>query len=675
MNIIRKARGTVIPSTAQRVFLCLDTKNAEKRDTLIADLLQADPEIECVVSYIDGSSVDENLLRDELREGTRLLVLYVTAELLQSMEKGVLPPEYKIAKEFEVPVLPIAANGNLFPRFTELAGAIHGIALTDGEYRANLSAQLRNFLVTSEMMQRIMEEAFTSTVFLSYRKKDIKEARKFMKALHDIEEFEAVSVWYDNFLTAGRIFDEEIRASIENSNAFVLLVTPSLLEKNDMGKENYVASTEYPYARKKGKTVIAVEATKTNNNALAKSFPGVGNTCGMSDEALREAFRKRLGESGCLTKMTDERAYLLGMAYFKGVGVERDVNRAIKLFEKAVEAAGNRVSLDKILSAKTLMEIYLDGIGTKIDYDKAYEWGNIAAIGVFFTKDRFGSNLPVESFAKLSVVLKRKKEYDKADKILQYAMAFIEDEDGEEAQLLKAGIISSEAESLYDKGDYDAALKKSDEALEISESVVGSDSPAYAGVLHNKGLAYEDKKDYDNALIHFKKALEIQERHLGSEHAATRATLNSLATLYYETYNFIEAISISEKLLESLKKIHGEIHPEVCDMLYNLAGYHWGRMDEVRVLISIGLIDGNDVVLESKERITALTCALQAYINAYQYYEGKDDPRLQKCLVLLEGMFKTFYPFFNFNRWLKKKLREANKQKKPSFFDRFRKKK
>jgi tetratricopeptide (TPR) repeat protein len=690
MNIIRKARGSVIPSTAQRVFLCLDSKNAEKRDTLITDLLQADPEIECVVSYTDGDSFDEKLLRDELREGTRLLVLYVTAELLQSMERWILPPEYSLAKEFEIPVLPIAANGNLFPRFTELAGAIHGIALTNDEYRANLSAQLRNFLVTSEMFQQIMEEAFASTIFLSYRKKDIKEARKFMKALHDIEEFEAVSVWYDNFLTAGRIFDEEIRASIENSNAFVLLVTPSLLEKNDMGKDNYVASTEYPYAKKWGKTVIAVEAMKTNNNDLAKSFPGIGNTCGMSDEALREAFRKNLGESGCLTQLDSERAYYLGMAYFKGVGVERDVNRGIKMFEKAVEAAGNVVNEYKISASTLLMKIYMHGEGVRIDYDKAYEWGNRVAIDahmINMTAWHFDDNVHSELFRDLGSLLRVKKEYQKALEMHQLALDTIGDKDSIEGQKLSADIISSMANVYYDMGDITTAHQKHVEAWKMKVSLYGEDHPSCAYSLQRLACIFEDEKNYLGSMVYFRRAIAIQEKHLGSEHPATCASYNNLTTLLYETKNYSEAISVSLKILEIYKKMFGEIHPEISKILFNLAGYHWVGSARIGTIIGGRRVQiGDDVLKAREEDKKAFDYALKAYINEYQYYDGVINPVIQESLdvklKLLKRIFTHFYPRGNFDEWLSQQLRQETEktdtdkpQKKPSFFNQFRKKK
>jgi hypothetical protein len=259
MTITRKARGTEIPHRAQRIFFCCDGQNADKRDSLIADLLSMDAGMDCVVSYLETQAgIDTETLRNELQEH-QALALWVTAQLLDSMTNGKIPAEYSLAQELNVPILPVAEYGELFPRFTQIAGAIHGIARSDDEYRVKLKTQLETFLASEEIIKEIQEKAFTAAVFLSYRKMDIREARGLMKILHDLKGFEAVSVWYDNFLTAGRIFNQEIEDSIRKSDAFVLLVTPNLLEKNAEGKDNYVMSTEYPFARQEGKPVLPVE--------------------------------------------------------------------------------------------------------------------------------------------------------------------------------------------------------------------------------------------------------------------------------------------------------------------------------------------------------------------------------------------------------------------------------
>jgi hypothetical protein len=154
MTITRKARGTEISRRAQRVFFCCDAQNMDQRDSLIADVLSMDAGMDCVVSYLaTQDAVDRGALQNELQEH-QALVLWVTAQLLDSMTNGKTPEEYRLAKELSVPILPIAEYGELFPRFTELAGAIHGIARGDGEYRVKLKTQLDSFLASEEIIKR-----------------------------------------------------------------------------------------------------------------------------------------------------------------------------------------------------------------------------------------------------------------------------------------------------------------------------------------------------------------------------------------------------------------------------------------------------------------------------------------------------------------------------------------
>jgi hypothetical protein len=240
-----------------------------------------------------GDGTDEQMLRDELT-GSKLLVLYVTTDFLISIRQNGLPIAYRIAKEAGTPILPIAQSDGLFPLFTELVGPVHGIARTDTEYRAKLKAQLENFLASEELLKEIGEKAFTSGIFLSYRKMDLQEARDFMKDLHDTEGFEAVSVWYDYFLTGGGAFDEEIKNAIENSNAFVLLVTPHITEKNAEGGDNFVVAEEFPYASRLKKPIVPVEAKPCDPASFAVLFPKAGEVA--TKDALSAVFRAKLGE-------------------------------------------------------------------------------------------------------------------------------------------------------------------------------------------------------------------------------------------------------------------------------------------------------------------------------------------------------------------------------------------
>jgi tetratricopeptide (TPR) repeat protein len=460
MKTLQKARSTVIPRQAQKVFLSCDAANANNSDGLIADLLLMDAGLGCVVSYFEmpGTDIDEALLRDELQEN-QVLVLWVTIELVRSMNDGTFPAEYRIAQELRVPIFPIASDGGLFPALTNLTGAIHGIAIDDAEYRTKLKAQLETFLASEEIVKEIQEKAFTARIFLSYRKIDIHEARQFMKAFHDLEKFEAISIWYDNFLVAGRNFNYEIEESITNSDMFVLLVTPNLATEG-----NYVQTTEYPFARQKGKPVVSAEAVPTDLAIFSSLYPGAECAVPVSDPAaLRDAFLSKLNESAYQWQKDSEHAYLLGMAYLKGLGVERDYTRAIRLLELASEVCNPHA----LRAVKQLANMYENGIGSDILYDKALHWCKKATV---YSEELFGLNHPntAEAYNNIAVV------YD-------------------------------------EQGDYSQALEWCRKTLAISEKVLGSEHPATSKLYNDIGLAYSNQGDYPKALEWYQKALVIIE--------------------------------------------------------------------------------------------------------------------------------------------------------------------
>ena len=327
MKIFRKARGTEIQRQQQRVFLCWHPEDTEGRDMLVKDLLSHDAGADCVVSWLENPAgdLDETLLQQELL-GTQLFIFFVTLPFLER-NKYENTMEFRIAKEIDdLPKLPIAANTGLFPALTEQEHAVHGIAMDDSEYRVKLQAQLSNFIASNDLIKDITEKAFTGRLFLSYRKMDIGYARTFMKKFHDIQGFESIAIWYDNFLTAGRVFDEEIRTSIDSADVFVLLVTPNLLLPNDEGKSNYVLAEELPYAVRSKKKIVAVEAVKTSKNAFSKACLGVKSFVSIGN---LNSFSKYLPDEAFLCEIGAEQKYFLGEAFLKGVMIEKDVKRGV----------------------------------------------------------------------------------------------------------------------------------------------------------------------------------------------------------------------------------------------------------------------------------------------------------------------------------------------------------
>jgi len=573
MEIVRKARGTEISKRAQRIFLCCDLRNLGDREKLIADVLSMDAGMDCLVSYVDapGSDIVEELLLNELLE-SQVVILWVTKDLLSSLRNGDYPVEYRMAQEARTPVFPIAEYGEIFPAFTELAGAVHGIACSDSEYRTKLKAQLESYLVADETIRQIQENAFSAEVFLSYRKKDIHEARSFMQLFHDIEGFEAVSIWYDNFLTAGRIFDEEIRESIVKSDAFVLLVTPNLLAKNDFGKDNYVVSTEYPYALGIKKAVAAVEAAEVDPQLFAEYFPDIDNKVRVDDpDAMSKEFRDKLGESACSPELDSLGAYLLGMAYLKGFGVERDYDRAIRLFEKA----SNDNSAPYWLASEQLAELYQTGDRIAVDYSKALFWRKKMLEQCVLL---FGINSQQAAAAhnNIAAMLLYIGDYTGALEWLEKALAIDEKTIGSEHPET-AKVHGNIAAVYFSRGDYQKALSGHHKALSIYEKTLSEGHSDTAAAYVNLASTYKTMGIYGKALEYYQKALDVCEKTLGKEHPTTAKVCSGMATIYDDTGDCNKALTLYRQALAAMEKVYGADHPDMAVIYNNLAVLYTDR--------------------------------------------------------------------------------------------------
>ena len=682
-NIIRKARGTKIPKQAQRIFLSYDAHNSNDRDSLIADLLSMDAGMDCVVSYLEmpGADSDENLLKNELQD-TQALVLWVTKDLLQTMRDGVFPVEYRIAQELHTPILPIANYGELFPEFTRLAGAIHGIARSDGEYRTKLKAQLETFLASEELIKEIQKSAFTAEMFLSYRKMDIDEARRFMKEFHDLKEFEAVSIWYDNFLTAGRIFDEEIRESISQCDVFTLLTTPNLLKKNDEGKDNYVVSTEYPYAVKQGKSIVSVESIPIKQTDFAVVFPDMKTVSLDNPAALYTAFRNKMKESARLEQLDSERAYLLGMAYFKGFGVERDIERAVRLLEISSEDC----SPYALKSAIELAEIYQDGIGTDINYYKAVYW---RAKAIVLSEQVLGLEHPetASSYNNIAGIYTNQGVYQESLKWLRKALVIKEKVLGTEHP--DTALAYNNIAGIYTiQGNYRESLEWLQKALTIDENVFGKEHPVTAKTYSNIAGIYSKQGNYEKALTLRLKALDIFEKTLGVEHPDTALTYNSIGFLHFnKSGDCVQALEFYQKALTIREKVLGKEHPDTATTYSNIGFIYYQQNDDIKAIewhekalairekifgtehpdtaISYGHIaaiyqkQGNytkaqelyQIALEINEKILGNehpeTASSYCNIGAIYYRKGnypKAHELLQKALIIYEKVLGTDHP-------------------------------
>jgi len=577
-NILARSRGTKISVSMQRVFLCQESPNIDGRDKIISDLLSLDAGMDVVILYREGNSdINIDLLREELT-GVQTLVLWVTKEIIESFRSGVIPVEYKIAKnELNIPILPIAEYGDLFPEFTKYAEAVHGIAKDDLEYRVKLKEQLDNLLASNELLKEIEEKAFSAQMFLSYRKIDITKAREFMSVFHDLKGFEAISIWYDNFLTAGRVFDEEIRESISKCDVFTLLVTPNLLKKNNEGNDNYIVSTEYPLAVKANKAIISVEAEQTDKTDFAAIFP-MENLCGIYEAGiLQNAYIRHLSGSAIREKMNSEQSYLLGIAYLNGYNVERDYDRAIKLLISASESR----DIFGYKAAKKLAELY--GDNEVFNYEKALEWWTAAAK---ISESVFGETdeETIITYGNIGSIYSDQGDYPNA--MNWYTKALLLSE--REQPSIAFDILYRNIGSLYEsQSDYANALEWYSKTLKFREKLLGNEHPGTAESYNDIGQIYDSLGEDEKSLEYFTKALNIREAVLGIEHPKTTVSYNNIASYYMNTGNYPEALHWLDKALKVRINIFGTNHPDTA-MSYNNIGVAYselGRYDEAHEIL------------------------------------------------------------------------------------------
>ncbi|MDR0745282.1 MAG: toll/interleukin-1 receptor domain-containing protein [Mediterranea sp.] len=587
MSLIRKAKGLKVREQSQRIFLCLDVRNIQEADRLIADrLLPAVPNADYIVSYLEmpGADPDKDLLRNELKN-TSIMVLWVTEELLDSRRScGHWPAEYQLARELSVPIIPVVEDGALFPEFSRLSDAVHGIGMTDKEYLLKYTHQLSSFLYTEDEIKLIREKAFTAEVFLSYRKRNIREAREFMRKLHDIKGFETISVWYDHSLTAGRNFNDEIKDSIKRGDAFVLLVTPDLATEG-----NYVQTTEYPFAQENGKTIIPVEATPTDVERFETLYPGAGQPVPVDNlTSLRDTFIEKLKLSITDEPMSNERTYFLGLAYLSGNGVEIDRNRAIWLLENVAEGD----DFAALHACFPLCHHYSGGITASTDYKKAYYYHmRVVVLSEQFLGD---------------------EHHDTAE--AYYNMANL----------------------CLDRGDFEQASKWGLKATKICEKAFGAEHPNTATMYSFTGRVLIHKGDYTQALTWLEKALEIYQKTLATNDPKIATTYGNLSTAYIYLGNFTKALDYSHKTLAVYEDLYGKNDSRTAILYQNIGGIYNELKDYPTALewLNKALTSQEKAFMSNEHRDIAITYNTLAVVYSNLKQHNKSLEVVKKALSI-----------------------------------------
>ena len=329
---------------------------------------------------------DEETLAD--LEHMNLFVIPITPRLLtDSAGLRVLEQDLAIANEYNIPVLPLMQKKGLERSYNRVPQLKHRQFLdkhaedvTALAYHTKLENFLDSVLLRWEQIQEI-QDAFAAKIFLSYRKVNRKMAQDLMRMIHQAPILRDVSIWYDEFLTPGEDFNENIREVLQESNLFTLVVTDNLLEAG-----NYVLLHEYPAALKLRKTVLPVQMETIKHEKFRQAFLEADKAEDAIKRAIKEQVRDMVGgtdaaavcsqvqknlnqvlQSPLAENNDPQQLFLMGLAYLHGIGVEENNPRGRAL----IESAARKNFPDALLWMTHLYDI---GLGVKKDRHEAIRW-------------------------------------------------------------------------------------------------------------------------------------------------------------------------------------------------------------------------------------------------------------------------------------------------------------
>ena len=359
-------RGESSPQGKPRVYFTAHPDDYERNfEPIVKEILDRH---NCAVFRLGGNTLPDEVEDFELRVGgMQLFVVPVTTKLLTAPSRA-MDIDVPFAIAHHIPVLPLMQETGLDELFVQRFGDLQYLNKYDADptaisYDEKLTRYLEAVIVGDESAKQV-RAAFNAYIFLSYRKKDRKYAQELMRLIHAHPLCRDVAIWYDEFLTPGEDFNDEIRAALEKSELFALAVTPNLISES-----NYILTIEYPLAREMGKDILAAEMLPTDRGKLCEMYTGIPEPVGAKDaECLTERLQALVSRFADKGNDSDPRHnYYIGLAYLSGIDVEVDQKRAVELITSAAEA-GFADAIDKLVT------MYNTGEGVERDYHKAVEW-------------------------------------------------------------------------------------------------------------------------------------------------------------------------------------------------------------------------------------------------------------------------------------------------------------
>lgn len=334
------------------------------------------------VYYYDEDDFDVDSYGQLVSQMNAMVVVVTEAFLKDSCRSKTL--DINLARRYDIPIFPVYFDGSI-QAFNEQIGNLELINTKEGDFLYKIRKQLNQCLANEALFDRVKKE-FSNKIFLSYRKSDVRVARSLLDLLHQDERFWDVSIWYDDYLTPGEDYDDEIESQILDCDVFLMAVTSNLLQEN-----NYVQKYEYPYAREANKFIVAVASERVDEQELNSKYPGLPDVISIDkvNQAI-DILLEKLREKQTHIENEVKHKYYIALAYYWGIGVKKDTDYALKLLLDCVHS-GHVPAIHFIATIPAFFECL--PIEKKIEVfevainemDKEFENGNYSRVNIYWS--------------------------------------------------------------------------------------------------------------------------------------------------------------------------------------------------------------------------------------------------------------------------------------------------
>lgn len=417
-----------------------------------------------------------------------------------------------------------------------------------------------------------------------------------MRTIHNIHSLRNVSIWYDEFISSGENWSGRIGEAIKNSDVFLLMITPSITET-----DNYVIREEYLAARKYNKKIVSAQKASSSLHLVDKErlqhiFPELKIYV---DGDNAEELEKALFELGEYQEDSAEQEFLIGMAFFNGIEVEKDNEKAISLIlgaaKKNLPDAINKLAdmywngdgiavnyENSILCRKQLVELYEHNLAETKSSDDVLEYINVLEkltsclydLNSFRDSMKYGKKLVAfleristssqtfEFYKYLGLAYdlcgkngRRLGLFDESLKFTKKYYAFMLDRYNEDSTVINyhnlAVVYERLGDTYYSIGDYEYAIEAYQKAVEINGEIDAelqsiNSADALSASLLAVGDVYTRNKKFGRAKEFYVKAGVLRKRILDADDSIMNRrqygeTLISKGTVLILEENIIEA--------------------------------------------------------------------------------------------------------------------------------------